>query len=138
MWFGFSSINLRNHCVDQVSTIFVDVIYFARCPHCTPQETPLPGAYRIGTFLDDLHKQPSTYRFRDSSRVKSASHQRFAKCGEALLPGAYEQGDFLSDLAQQSKTYNFKTIQRGQEIKIGHGYGDKVRHIDSLSLSLST
>lgn len=94
--------------------------------HSKTQETPLPGAYRIGSFLDDLQKQPGTYRFRDSSRVKSASHQRFARCGEALLPGAYEQSDFVSDLAQQPKTYSFKNIKRGQEIKIGHGYGDKV------------
>ena len=97
--------------------------------HTQHQETPLPGAYRVGSFLDELQRQPSTYRFRDSSRVKSASHQRFARTGEALLPGAYEQSDFIADLTQQPKTYGFKAIERGREVKIGHGYGDKVSNV---------
>ena len=95
-------------------------------PTLTPlKETPLPGAYRVGSFLEELQKQPSSYRFRDSSRVKSASHQRFQPTGETLLPGAYEHSDFVAQLSQQPKTYGFKAIKRGQEVKIGHGYGDK-------------
>ena len=44
-----------------------------------------------------------------------------------MLPGAYESKDSLGELAQRPTTYRFKVIERGQEIKIGHGYGDKVR-----------
>ncbi len=90
------------------------------------QETPLPGAYRIGSFLDELQLQPSTYRFRDSSRAKSASHQKFERHGDALLPGAYETTDFLDETAKQKRTYGFQAIERKEGPKIGHGYGDKV------------
>lgn len=90
------------------------------------QETPVPGAYRIGSFLDELQQQPSTYRFRDSSRVKSASHQRFERHGETLLPGAYETSTFLDEAAKRKVTYGFKAINRQQGPKIGHDYGDKV------------
>lgn len=94
------------------------------------QETPLPGAYHVRTFVDDLHKQPSTYRFRDSSRVKSASHQRFERTGDLLMPGAYEKEDFLGELTKKRRTYGFKAIEREEGPKIGHGYGDKVYNYD--------
>ena len=93
------------------------------------QETPLPGSYRIGSFLDDLQHQPSSYRFRDSSRAKSASHQRFERHGSSLLPGAYEKEDFLQEGSKRKMAYGFKAVERDQGPKIGHGYLDKVWHI---------
>ena len=106
-----------------------------------PQETPNPGSYRSSGFLDDLQKQRSSYGFRDSSRVKSASHQKFERTGKTLLPGAYMHNDFLSDSAKKKTTFGFKAIQRDEGPKIGHGYLDKVsfspidRHVYSpLSL----
>ena len=42
------------------------------------------------------------------------------------MPGAYEQEDFLTQTAKRKMTYGFQGIKRGEEPKIGHGYGDKV------------
>ena len=96
-------------------------------PHvCYPQETPVPGSYKHRSFVEDLHGQPSSYRFRDTSRVKSASHQRFERTGQQLLPGAYESSGFLHELGRKKVTYGFLDTQRGEGPKIGHGYGDKV------------
>ncbi len=91
----------------------------------------MPGAYQVGTFLDKLQEQPSTYRFRDSSRAKSASHQRFVRTGDTLLPGAYETTDFLDETSKRKMTYGFKGIERKDGPKIGHGCGDKVAQLYS-------
>lgn len=90
------------------------------------QDTPVPGSYKTKGFVDELQKTPHTYRFRDTSRIKSASHQRFVKTGEMLIPGAYEHEDFLQESGKKSTTFGFKRVERGKEPKIGHGYGDKV------------
>lgn len=90
------------------------------------QETPIPGSYKIGGFLEDLQHRPSSYHFRDSSRAKSASHQCFERTGKTLMPGAYQHHDFLWDLGQKQVTYGFKRIEREEGPKIGHGFGDKV------------
>lgn len=76
--------------------------------------------------MEELHEQPSTYRFRDTARAKSASHQRFERTGQQLLPGAYESPGFLQELGKKKVTYGFLDTQRGEGPKIGHGYGDKV------------
>ena len=91
------------------------------------QETPIPGSYSHRGFVDDLHSQPGTYRFRDTSRVKSASHQRFERMGQQLLPGAYEVPGFVHTLTKKKVTYGFLATERDEGPKIGHGYGDKVR-----------
>ena len=95
----------------------------------------MPGSYRVGGFLDELQKRPSTYSFRDSSRVKSASHQRFEKTGKTLLPGAYNCTGFVQNLETKHMTYGFKGIEREQGPKIGHGCPDKVyvRHYFKLT-----
>ena len=82
--------------------------------------------------MDDLHGQPGTYRFRDTSRVKSASHQRFERTGLQLLPGAYDTHDFVQQLNLKKVTYGFQSTERDEGPKIGHGYGDKV-YIDYMS-----
>lgn len=92
----------------------------------TLQDTPVPGSYKIGGFLDDIQKAPSTYHFRDSTRAKSASHQRYTRTGEMLIPGAYEHEDFLQESGKKALTFGFKGIEREKGPKIGHGYGDKV------------
>ena len=79
--------------------------------------------------MDELQKTSNTYCFRDTSRVKSASHQRFTKTGEMLIPGAYEHEDFLQESGKKSATFGFKRVERGKEPKIGHGYGDKVSDV---------
>lgn len=89
------------------------------------KETPVPGSYRVGGFLDELQKRPNTYSFRDSSRAKSASHQRFAKTGETLLPGAYDCTGFVQHLEAKHMTYGFKGTDREQGPKIGHTCPDK-------------
>lgn len=81
----------------------------------------------MGGFLDDLQKTPNSYRFRDSSRAKSASHQRYTRTGEMLIPGAYQVDDFVTETGKKATTYGFKGIERHQGPKLGHGYGDKVR-----------
>lgn len=86
----------------------------------------MPGSYRVGGFLDELQKRPNTYSFRDSSRAKSASHQRFAKTGETLLPGAYDCTGFVQHLEAKHMTYGFKGTDREQGPKIGHTCPDKV------------
>lgn len=91
------------------------------------QDTPVPGSYKMKGFVDDLQKAPNSYRFRDTSRVKSASHQRFNKSGEMLIPGAYEHEDFLQESGKKLMTFGFKGVERGKGPKIGHGYGDKVQ-----------
>ena len=90
------------------------------------QETPIPGSYNQKGFVEDLHSQPGTYHFRDTSRVKSASHQRFERTGHQLLPGAYDTPDFVQQLSQKKVTYGFLATERDEGPKIGHGYGDKV------------
>lgn len=85
----------------------------------------MPGSYRVGGFLDELQKRPNTYSFRDSSRAKSASHQRFAKTGETLLPGAYDCTGFVQHLEAKHMTYGFKGTDREQGPKIGHTCPDK-------------
>lgn len=90
------------------------------------QETPIPGAYRTRGFVDDLHHSRKTYGFRDGSRAKSASHQRFERTGQFLLPGEYRTTDSIQSLGKKKMTYGFKAIQRDEGPKIGHGYGDKV------------
>ena len=102
--------------------------------HLSSQETPIPGTYRVKGFLDELQKNPNSYRFRDSSRVKSASHQRFTRSGEMLIPGAYEHEDFLQESGKKAATFGFKGIERDKGPKIGHGYGDKVSLLVVLSL----
>lgn len=97
------------------------------------QETPIPGAYRVKGFVDDLHRSRGTYGFRDSSRAKSASHQRFERTGQLLLPGEYRTVDSLHSLGMKKMTYGFKATQRDEGPKIGHGYGDKVSSVPSLS-----
>lgn len=92
----------------------------------TMQETPNPGSYKIGTFVEELDRKTSTYGFRDSSRAKSAGHARFQRNGDILLPGAYEHSDFLEAVTKKPATYGFKNTDRYQGPKIGHGYGDKV------------
>lgn len=87
----------------------------------------MPGSYRIGSFLEDLQQKPSSYHFRDSSRGKMASHQKFERTGAALLPGAYESEDFVLKAAKRQVTFGFKATDREQGPKIGHGYGDKVQ-----------
>ena len=77
-------------------------------------------------FVDDLHRNPNSYHFRDSSRAKSASHQKYTRTGEMLIPGAYETEDFLQESGKKAATFGFKSINREQGPKIGHGYGDKV------------
>lgn len=89
------------------------------------KETPNPGSYKIGSFLDDLERKPGTYGFRDSTRAKSAGHARFQRNGDLLLPGAYEHADFLDDVGKKLATYGFRNTDRYQGPKIGHGYGDK-------------
>lgn len=89
------------------------------------KETPIPGSYSHRGFVDDLHSQPGTYRFRDTSRVKSASHQRFDRMGQHLLPGAYEVPGFVHTLTKKKVTYGFLATERDEGPKIGHGYGDK-------------
>lgn len=81
----------------------------------------------MGGFLDELQKAPNSYRFRDSSRAKSASHQHYTRTGEMLIPGAYEVDDFLQESGKKAVTYGFKRIEREQGPKIGYGCGDKVR-----------
>ena len=76
--------------------------------------------------MDDLQKNPNSYRFRDSSRAKSACHQRFTGMGETLMPGAYQLEDFMQQNGKKTMTYGFKRIERDRGPKIGHGYGDKV------------
>jgi hypothetical protein len=78
-------------------------------------------------FVDELQKTPHSYSFRDTSRAKSASHQRFTKSGEMLIPGAYELEDFVQESGKKAVTFGFKGVERGKGPKIGHGYGDKVR-----------
>ena len=78
--------------------------------------------------MDDLHSRPGTYHFRDSSRVKSASHQRFDRTGQVLLPGAYETDSFVQSLGKKKVTYGFQAIERDEGPKIGHSCGDKVGH----------
>ena len=85
--------------------------------------------------MDDLHSRPGTYHFRDSSRVKSASHQRFDRTGQALLPGAYETDSFVHSLGKKKVTYGFQAIERDEGPKIGHSCGDKVGH-DSLDATV--
>lgn len=97
------------------------------CQSFLLQETPIPGSYSHRGFVDDLHSQPGTYRFRDTSRVKSASHQRFERMGQQLLPGAYETPGFVHTLTKKKVTYGFLATERDEGPKIGHGYGDKVR-----------
>ena len=70
------------------------------------QETPIPGAYSQRGFLEDLQKQQRTYRFRDTPRAKSASHQRFERSGEQLLPGAYETPGFLQEISKRKVINN--------------------------------
>ncbi|KAL5463901.1 hypothetical protein EMCRGX_G032850 [Ephydatia muelleri] len=89
------------------------------------KETPNPGTYKIGSFVEDLERKQSTYGFRDSSRAKSAGHTRFQRNGDILLPGAYEHSDFLEAVAKKPATYGFRNTDRYQGPKIGHGYGDK-------------
>ncbi|CAI8024350.1 hypothetical protein GBAR_LOCUS14151 [Geodia barretti] len=89
------------------------------------KETPIPGSYSQRGFLDDLRRERSTYRFRDTPRAKSASHQRFERTGEQLLPGAYETQGFVQDVSKRKVSYGFLDIERGAGPKIGHGYGDK-------------
>lgn len=96
------------------------------CSSLFLQETPIPGRYSHKGFVDDLQSQPGTYRFRDSSRVKSASHQRFERTGQQLLPGAYEIPGFVHTLTKKKVTYGFLATERDEGPKIGHGYGDKV------------
>lgn len=98
-----------------------------QCQSLLLQETPIPGSYSHRGFVDDLHSQPGTYRFRDTSRVKSASHQRFDRMGQHLLPGAYEVPGFVHTLTKKKVTYGFLATERDEGPKIGHGYGDKVR-----------
>lgn len=106
------------------STLFFSVY---TSPYILLQETPIPGSYSHRGFVDDLHSQPGTYRFRDTSRVKSASHQRFERMGQQLLPGAYEVPGFVHTLTKKKVTYGFLATERDEGPKIGHGYGDKVR-----------
>jgi len=90
------------------------------------QETPIPGAYQIGGFVDELYKTRCSYRFRDTSRAKSASHQKFVGTGQMLIPGRYDIEDFLQDNGKKPLTYGFKAVERDQGPKIGHGCLDKV------------
>ena len=76
--------------------------------------------------MDELHRTRNTYGFRDCSRAKSASHQRFQKTGQHLLPGEYSTEDFIQSLGKKKITYGFKATNREEGPKIGHGYGDKV------------
>lgn len=56
------------------------------------QETPLPGAYESGTFLEDLQRRQNTYRFKsDGRKIDPHPHGK----GALLLPGAYEFQPFL-------------------------------------------
>lgn len=102
------------------------------------QDTPVPGSYRIGSFLEDLHQKPNTYHFRDSSRGKVASHQRFEKTGATLMPGAYETEDFVLKAAKRQVTFGFKAMDREQGPKIGHGYGDKVHSATACCMACPT
>lgn len=88
--------------------------------------------------MEDLHGQSATYRFRDTSRVKSASHQRFERTGEHLLPGAYETSGFVQQLSNKRVSYGFQDTERDEGPKIGHGYGDKVWEVFSNYWSVPT
>ena len=73
-----------------------------------------------------MQKSRYSYRFRDTSRAKSASHQRFIGTGEMLIPGRYDVEDFVQDSGKKTMTYGFKAIERHQGPKIGPGFYDKV------------
>ena len=94
---------------------------------CSPlQETPSPGAYRLGDFVEDLRKRPTTYGFRNTGRRPQSASAASAPSGDTLLPGAYEHKDFLEQSFRRSMAYSFRAIDRDSGPKIGHGYGDKV------------
>ena len=53
-----------------------------------PQETPVPGSYRItDNFMVDLAKRPNTYSFKSDGRRLDPMPQ--IGHGQYLLPGAY-------------------------------------------------
>lgn len=88
------------------------------------KETPTPGTYRLGSFLDELSKKSGGSRaFRAPGRKKIPGAQE--RSGEVLLPGAYNSSDFLTESSKKIETFGFKAIDRESGPKIGHGYGDK-------------
>uniref|UniRef100_K1RBD6 Uncharacterized protein C2orf61-like protein n=1 Tax=Magallana gigas TaxID=29159 RepID=K1RBD6_MAGGI len=85
-------------------------------------ETPLPGAYESGTFLEDLQRRQNTYRFKsDGRKIDPHPHGK----GAILLPGAYEFQPFLDRLEQAPATYNFKATDRSKQNFLVIGHKDK-------------
>ncbi|KAL3874130.1 hypothetical protein ACJMK2_037183 [Sinanodonta woodiana] len=86
------------------------------------RETPAPGAYGSGTFLEDIEKKPNTYRFKsDGRKIDAHPHGK----GAFLMPGAYEKTSFVDDLNKSLHTYSFKTVQRDATDTLNFGRKDK-------------
>ncbi|XP_056022235.1 protein STPG4-like [Ostrea edulis] len=86
------------------------------------RETPLPGTYEGGTFLEDLQKKQNTYRFKsDGRKIDPHPHGK----GAVLMPGAYEFNHFLERLEQAPATYNFKATDRSKQNFLVIGHRDK-------------
>lgn len=84
----------------------------------TLRETPLPGSYKVVTFVDDLDKRQNAFSFNAVGRRVDA--QLYGR-GEMLLPGAYEYEDNIAALEKKPTTYSFKSIQRDGTVARGDG-----------------
>lgn len=89
----------------------------------TIKETPVPGAYESGTFIDEMRVRPNTYRFKTDGR-KINPQPQIGK-GESLMPGAYEYEDLAANIDRSRSTYAFRDTSRDHKDFLNFGVKDK-------------
>ena len=97
------------------------------------QDTPIPGAYDLKDFVQELQGNPvrTTYGFKNAGRKKNADPSRK---GSVLMPGLYKHRTCVDQLETQQKTYSFKACDRYHTPTALVGYIDKVCNLIECKL----